>query len=207
MNNQLKDILEALLFAASEPLSIVELQNLFLLEDRPDKHRVRDYMLQLQKEYLEKPIELVEVASGYRFQVKTKYATWVSRLWEEKPVKYGRALLETLAIVAYQQPATRGEIEDIRGVAVSTNTIRTLMERDWIRVVGYKEVPGKPALYATTATFLDYFNLQTLAELPPLAELMDINLLETGDIQLQLGEQAPTEKNINEESNITRTLN
>lgn len=204
MDNQVKDILEASLFAASEPLSIVELQNLFLLEERPDKHRVRDCMLQLEKEYAEKPIELVEVASGYRFQVRTKYATWVARLWEEKPVKYGRALLETLAIVAYQQPATRGEIEDIRGVAVSTNTVRTLMEREWIRVVGHKDVPGKPALYATTATFLDYFNLQTLADLPPLAKLMDIDLREAGDRQIELGEEAPIEKAY-EESDITRT--
>ncbi|PCH83051.1 MAG: SMC-Scp complex subunit ScpB [Piscirickettsiaceae bacterium] len=205
MNNQVKDILEASLFAASEPLSIVELQNLFLLEDRPDKHRVRDCMLQLEKEYAEKPIELVEVAGGYRFQVRTKYATWVSRLWEEKPVKYGRALLETLAIVAYQQPATRGDIEDIRGVAVSTNTIRTLTEREWIRVVGHKDVPGKPALYATTAIFLDYFNLQTLADLPPLAKLMDIDPREAGDSQIELGEAAPLEKTY-EESDTTRTL-
>ncbi len=207
MSDQVKNILEASLFAATEPLSIVELQNLFMLEDRPDKHRVRDCLLALQEEYEEKPIELIEVASGYRFQVKTKYASWVSRLWEEKPVKYGRALLETLAIIAYQQPATRGDIEEIRGVAVSTNTIRTLMERDWVRVVGHKEVPGRPALYATTAGFLDYFNLQTLADLPPLANLMDLDMREVGEIQLELGEQTPIENQHHEESSTARTSN
>jgi len=178
-----------------------------MLEDRPDKHRVRDCLLALQEEYEEKPIELIEVASVYRFQVKTKYASWVSRLWEEKPVKYGRALLETLAIIAYQQPATRGDIEEIRGVAVSTNTIRTLMERDWVRVVGHKEVPGRPALYATTAGFLDYFNLQTLADLPPLANLMDLDMREVGEIQLELGEQTPIENQHHEESSTARTSN
>ncbi|MEO1889563.1 MAG: SMC-Scp complex subunit ScpB, partial [Cycloclasticus sp.] len=146
----IKDILEASLFAASEPLSIMELQGLFLLEDRPDKHRVREAINLLQAEYKAKPIELIETASGYRFQVKSEYSSWVARLWEEKPVKYSRGLLETLAIIAYQQPATRGEIEEIRGVAVSTNIIRTLEERSWIRVIGHKEVPGRPALYAST---------------------------------------------------------
>ena len=177
MSDQVKNILEASLFAATEPLSIVELQNLFMLEDRPDKHRVRDCLLALQEEY------------------------------EEKPVKYGRALLETLAIIAYQQPATRGDIEEIRGVAVSTNTIRTLMERDWVRVVGHKEVPGRPALYATTVGFLDYFNLQTLADLPPLANLMDLDMREVGEIQLELGEQTPIENQHHEESSTARTSN
>ncbi|MGB2268877.1 MAG: SMC-Scp complex subunit ScpB, partial [Cycloclasticus pugetii] len=132
----IKNIIEASLFAASEPLSIMELQNLFSLEDRPDKHSLREVVNQLQDEYSTKPVELVEVANGYRFQVKSKYSPWVARLWEEKPVKYSRALLETLAIIAYQQPATRGEIEDIRGVAVGTNIIRTLEDRNWVRVIG-----------------------------------------------------------------------
>jgi segregation and condensation protein B len=188
---ELKNIIEASLFAATEPLSTIEIQGLFLLEERPDKHAVRDVINRLQEEYAERPIELVETASGYRFQVKSKYSSWVARLWEEKPVKYSRALLEILAIVAYQQPATRGEIEEIRGVAVSTNIIRTLQEREWVRVIGHKDVPGRPALYATTKEFLDYFNLQTLADLPPLASLLDIDLLPSTDTQLNLGDDSP----------------
>ncbi|MBV1875010.1 MAG: SMC-Scp complex subunit ScpB [Cycloclasticus sp.] len=193
---ELKNIIEASLFAASEPLSLMELQGLFLLEDRPDKHSLREAVKQLQDEYSEKPVELVEVASGYRFQVKSIYSPWVARLWEEKPVKYSRALLETLAIIAYQQPATRGEVEEIRGVAVSTNIIRTLEERQWLRVIGRKEVPGRPALYATTKEFLDYFNLQTLADLPPLANLLDIDLLQRNDVQLNLGDNTPINKEV-----------
>jgi len=188
---ELKSIIEASLFAANEPLSIMELQSLFLLEERPDKHSLREAIKQLQEEYSVKSIELVEVASGYRFQVKSIYSPWVARLWEEKPVKYSRALLETLAIIAYQQPATRGEVEEIRGVAVSTNIIRTLEEREWLRVIGRKEVPGRPALYATTKEFLDYFNLQTLADLPPLATLLEIDLLPSSDVQLNLGDDTP----------------
>lgn len=193
---KLKSIIEASLFAASEPLSLMELQGLFLLEDRPDKHSLREAVKQLQEEYSAKSIELVEVASGYRFQVKSIYSPWVARLWEEKPVKYSRALLETLAIIAYQQPATRGEVEEVRGVAVSTNIIRTLEERQWLRVIGRKEVPGRPALYATTKEFLDYFNLQTLADLPPLATLLDIDLLQRNDVQLNLGDNTPINKEV-----------
>ena len=193
---KLKSIVEASLFAASEPLSLMELQGLFLLEDRPDKHSLREAVKQLQEEYSVKSIELVEVASGYRFQVKSIYSPWVARLWEEKPVKYSRALLETLAIIAYQQPATRGEVEEVRGVAVSTNIIRTLEERQWLRVIGRKEVPGRPALYATTKEFLDYFNLQTLADLPPLASLLDVDLLHRNDVQLNLGDNTPINKEV-----------
>ncbi|ORU94106.1 MAG: SMC-Scp complex subunit ScpB [Cycloclasticus sp. symbiont of Bathymodiolus heckerae] len=196
MGTELKNIIEAALFAANEPLSIVELQGLFLLEERPDKHAVRGEILQLQDDYANKPIELIETASGYRFQVKTKYSPWVTRLWEEKPVKYSRALLETIAIIAYQQPVTRGEIEGVRGVAVSTNIIRTLQEREWVRVIGHREVPGRPALYATTKDFLDYFNLQTLADLPALASLLDIDLMPLADMQLNLGDDAPTDKDV-----------
>ncbi|MGB1647662.1 MAG: SMC-Scp complex subunit ScpB [Cycloclasticus sp.] len=190
----IKNIIEAALFAANGPLSIMEIQDLFLLEDRPDKHLVRKAIKDLKEDYSAKSIELVEVASGYRFQVKSEYSSWLARLWEEKPVKYSRALLETLAIIAYQQPATRGDIEEIRGVAVSTNIIRTLQEREWVRVIGHKEVPGRPALYATTKEFLDYFNLQTLADLPPLASLLDIDLSANQDLQLNLGDETPSIK-------------
>ena len=191
---ELKGIIEASLFAANEPLSIAEIQGLFLLENRPDKHALREAIKQLQENYSNQSIELVETASGYRFQVKSEYSPWVARLWEEKPVKYSRALLETLAIIAYQQPTTRGEVEEIRGVAVSTNIIRTLQERSWVRVIGHKEVPGRPALYATTKEFLDYFNLQTLSDLPPLASLLDIDLLPNSEVQLNLGEGTPTNR-------------
>ncbi len=197
VNNELKNIVEVGLFAASEPLSIMELQSLFLLEEKPDEYAVRSVIKQLQEDYHTRPIELIEVASGYRFQVKVKYSTWVERLWEEKPVKYSRALLETLAIIAYQQPVTRGEIEKIRGVAVSTNIMRTLQERQWVRIVGHKEVPGRPALYATTIEFLDYFNLQTLADLPPLASLLDIELMTSADKQFDLGDDAPIDEKVN----------
>ncbi len=205
---ELKGIIEASLFAANEPLSIAEMQGLFLLEDRPDKHAVREAIKQLQERYSTQSIELVETASGYRFQVKSVYSPWVARLWEEKPVKYSRALLETLAIIAYQQPTTRGEVEEIRGVAVSTNIIRTLQERTWVRVIGHKEVPGRPALYATTKEFLDYFNLQTLSDLPPLASLLDIDLLPSSDVQLNLGDDTPTDRDTiqNEKEHSSKKL-
>ena len=205
---ELKGIIEASLFAANEPLSIAEMQGLFLLEDRPDKHALREAIKQLQENYSNQSIELVETASGYRFQVKSEYSPWVARLWEEKPVKYSRALLETLAIIAYQQPTTRGEVEEIRGVAVSTNIIRTLQERSWVRVIGHKEVPGRPALYATTKEFLDYFNLQTLSDLPPLASLLDIDLLPSSDVQLNLGDDTPTDRDTiqNEKEHSSKKL-
>lgn len=186
MDIKIKDIIEAALFAANESLSVPEIRNLFLIEERPDKNQVKKLLNELREEYSKKSIELVNTASGYRFQVKTEFSEWISRLWEEKPVKYSRALLETLAIIAYQQPATRGEIEEIRGVAVSTNIIRTLEEREWIRVVGHKEVPGRPALYATTRQFLDYFNLLTLADLPSLVELQKIDHLMDNALPLNL---------------------
>lgn len=185
MDIDLKAIIEAALFAADEPLSIHEMQQLFLEHEQPDKQDLRFVVHELQQAYADRPMELVEVASGFRFQVRQAFSPWVSRLWEEKPVRYSRALLETLAIIAYQQPVTRGEIEEIRGVAVSTNIIRTLMEREWVRVIGHKEVPGRPALYATTRQFLDYFNLKTVAELPTLSELKELDLTPEA-MQLQL---------------------
>jgi len=180
-----KNILEAVLFAASESLSIVELQNLFIKVERPSKIQLKEFIEQLQQEYVDKPIELIETSSGYRFQVKTYYSPWVSRLWEEKPAKYSRAMLETLAIIAYQQPVTRGDIENIRGVAVSSQLVRILLDRKWVRVSGHKDVLGKPALYSTTAEFLDYFNLKTIAELP---EMIDLDTAQINRIK-QLGEE------------------
>jgi len=172
---QLKDILEAALFAASEPVSIERLLALFDDDERPERDEVRAALDQLQQEWAVRSIELKQVASGYRFQVRQEFAPWLSRLSEERAPRYSRALLETLALIVYRQPITRASIEEIRGVTVSTSIIKTLSDRDWIRVVGYRDVPGKPALYGTTKRFLDDFNLKTLGELPPLSDIRPID--------------------------------
>lgn len=172
---QMRNIIEAALFAATEPLNVERMQLLFDEGQQPSKDTLHQVLLQLQQDYAERGIELKEVASGYRFQARREVSPWVSRMWEEKPQRYSRATLETLALIAYRQPITRAEIEDIRGVSVSTNIIKTLQERNWVRIVGHRDVPGRPAMYATTRQFLDYFNLKSLDELPPLAELMDID--------------------------------
>lgn len=176
---QLKKIVEAALLALDGPLSVTELLSMF--EDAPDKpnrQAIRKALLELQEDYAERGVELKEVASGFRFQVRSELADWVNRLYEERPQRYSQALLETLAIIAYRQPVTRGEIEDIRGVSLSTGIVRTLFERDWIKVVGHRDVPGHPELLATTSRFLDYFNLKELAELPLLGEIKDLDQVE-----------------------------
>ena len=169
----LKNIVEALLFAADKPLSLVKIQTIFADEDGqcPEKTSIQAVISDIADDYRDRPVQLQQVASGYRFQVKEELSPWITRLLEERPPRYSRALLETLSIIAYQQPTTRSEIEAIRGVSVNTQIIKTLVERDWIKIIGYKEVPGKPALYATTRPFLDYFNLKSLTELPTLKEL------------------------------------
>ncbi|HXH55608.1 MAG TPA: SMC-Scp complex subunit ScpB [Gammaproteobacteria bacterium] len=178
----LQALLEAILLAAAKPLTEEQLLNLFEEEERPSIDVLREALQDLKHAFETRGIELIEVASGYRFQVKQKWVPWVSKLWDEKPQKYSRALLETLALIAYRQPVTRGEIEDIRGVAVSTSIFKTLLEdREWIRMVGHKEVPGRPALFATTKGFLDYFGLKSLQELPSLPDIMN---LETGNVDL-----------------------
>lgn len=170
-DNQLKILLEAILFAAGKPMTEEQLLTVFTDEEKPDIVVLKGALAALKADYENRGIALIEVASGYRFQVKPQWASWISRLWAEKAPKYSRALLETLALIAYRQPITRGEIENIRGVAVSSSLFKTLLEdREWIRVVGHKEVPGRPALYATTKLFLDYFGLQYLHDLPPLPE-------------------------------------
>lgn len=171
-------IVEAALLAASQPLTVVQLQALFPLDEPAPEDSVQTALQQLQDACSERGVELVELASGWRFQVKADVHAWVARLWTERQTKYTRATLETLALIAYRQPVTRGEIEQVRGVAVSSNTIKALEEREWIRVVGHRDVPGKPELLATTKTFLDYFGLKRLDELPPLSELRDIGELE-----------------------------
>jgi len=172
----LKPILEAAVMAADSPVPIERLQSLFSLLDEgaPDDDEIRAALAELQADFAGHGVELVEVAGGWRFQTRTEVATWVNRLWEERKPKYSRALLETLAIIAYRQPITRGEIEDIRGVAVSTGIIKTLQDREWVKIVGHREVPGRPAIYATTRQFLEYFGLRGLGELPTLAELRDV---------------------------------
>ena len=175
---QLKRIVEAALLAAGHPLTLVQLNELFNEEEMPGVDAIANALAELQADCGERGIELVEVASGWRYQIRQETQPWVSRLWSERQTKYSRALLETLALIAYRQPITRAEIEQIRGVAVSTNIIKTMEEREWIRVVGHRDVPGKPALFGTTKHFLDYFNLKSLDELPPLAELRDLNEIE-----------------------------
>lgn len=181
--NQLKQIIEGALFAASAPMSAEMLGKLFLDEEKPALGEIRQALTQLQAEYGNRGIELVSVSSGYRFQVAQAVAPYIAKTLEEKPARYSRALLETLALIAYRQPITRGEVEDIRGVVVSTHIIKTLHEQEWIRIVGYKEVPGKPALYATTKAFLDHFGLNNLSDLPPLAELKDLDSIDTQQIE------------------------
>jgi segregation and condensation protein B len=172
---QLKNIVEAALLAAGEPLTVERLATLFEEEQRPEKKALLAAVEALQADCAGRGIELRELASGYRYQARSEISRWVSRLWEERAPRYSRALLETLALVAYRQPITRAEIEDIRGVAVSSSIMKTLLERGWVRIIGHRDVPGRPALYASTREFLDYFNLKTLDELPTLGELKDLD--------------------------------
>ncbi|WP_253938428.1 SMC-Scp complex subunit ScpB [Hahella sp. HN01] len=171
----LTQLIEAMLFASDRPLTVDQLMTMFV-EDftPPQRDEVKAALKELTAAYAKRAVNLVEVASGYRFQVRDEFAPWVGRLTEERPQRYSRAMLETLAIIAYRQPITRGDIEDIRGVAVSSQIMKTLQEREWVRVVGHKDVPGRPALFATTRQFLDYFNLKTLDQLPPLAEVRSL---------------------------------
>jgi segregation and condensation protein B len=173
----LKMILEAALLAAAEPVSVERLQGLFEEAQKPDREALRAALQELARDYEGRGVELIEVASGFRIQVRQTFAPWVSRLWEERAARYSRALLETLALIAYRQPITRGEIEEVRGVSVSSTIIKTLLERSWIKVLGHREVPGRPALYGTTRVFLDYFNLRSLGDLPPLAALRDLDAI------------------------------
>lgn len=168
---EIKKIVEALLFASSETMTAKQMQVLFPESERPETRLIQSAIDSLVMDYSIRAVELKQLASGYRFQVRPEFAPWVARLFEEKPTKYSRALLETLAIIAYQQPVTRTDIEDIRGVSVSSSIMNTLLEREWIQNTGQKQVPGLPTLYATTQQFLDYFNLSSLSQLPSLTEL------------------------------------
>lgn len=185
-NGQLKGIIEAALLAYGEPLNIEQLREIFDEFERPDAAAVRLALTALAADCEGRPVELVEVASGWRLQVRREHSTRLSKLWQERPTRYSRALLETLALIAYRQPITRGEIENVRGVTVNPNIVRTLTERGWIRVVGHREVPGHPELLGTTREFLDYFSLKSLDELPSLAALKDMD-----DVGIQLEFDGP----------------
>lgn len=173
----LLQIIEGALMAAGKPLTVAQIIDLFDEQDRPETTDVREALKEVAERCEGRGFELTEVAGGFRYQVRQSLSTWVARLWHERPQKYSRAMLETLSLIAYRQPITRGEIEEIRGVAVSSNIIKTLHEREWVRVVGHRDVPGRPAMYATTKIFLDYFNLKTLDQLPALAEIRDFDTL------------------------------
>ena len=188
MKNKLNEILEALLLSASRPINIDEMVKVFD-DPKPSKDDIRSALNQLDEDCIERGIELKQVASGYRLQVKQNLSAYVAKLWEERPQKFSKATLETLALMAYKQPITRGEIEEIRGVTVGTQLMRGLMERGWVKIIGQRDVPGRPSLYATTKEFLDYFGLQHLRELPELPSLPDLNSLE-----LQLPIEEPESK-------------
>ena len=199
---QLKRIVEAALLDAAQPLSLAQLSALFGETETPNHDDLARALTELDEECANRGVELKEVASGFRYQVRQDVHPWVARLWTERQTRYSRALLETLALIAYRQPITRGEIEQIRGVAVSTNIIKTLEEREWVRIVGYRDVPGKPALFGTSKTFLDYFNLKSLDELPPMAEIREI---EDFDPQLTLAPVAADVEPVEESAIVADT--
>jgi segregation and condensation protein B len=198
--HELKHLIEATLLAAGRPVTSDQLLDLFDERERPSSEQLRAALDLLAAEYESRGIELIEVASGWRVQVRARCADVVSRLWQERPSRYSRALLETLALIAYRQPITRSEIEEIRGVSISSTIMRTLQERNWIRVVGHREVPGHPELLGTTREFLDYFGLRSLDQLPTLAELRDV---ETIGVQLELpGGEVPADALVVEETEV-----
>tara|TARA_B100000953_G_scaffold178271_1_gene146835 strand:- start:799 stop:1401 length:603 start_codon:yes stop_codon:yes gene_type:complete len=186
MENKLIQIIEAALLSASRPLSIEEIQGLFPADQTPSKEDIKETLNEIEDLCAKRGVELKRVSSGYRMQVKQSLSAYIAKLWEEKPQRYSKATLETLALIAYRQPITRGEIEQIRGVSVGTQLIRGILERGWIKIVGQRDVPGRPSLYATTKEFLDYFGLQHLRELPGLPDLPDIDSL---DMELPLEEE------------------
>jgi segregation and condensation protein B len=188
--SELKKIIEALLLSSTDPLPLDKIQEVFDDWQRPELSLLKNIMTQLKTDYEARSFELIQVAGGYQVQTRSEYSQWIARLQIEKPSKYSRALLETLAIIAYKQPVTRADIEEIRGVAVNSHIMKTLMEREWIRIAGHKDVAGKPAVYTTTKEFLNYFNLNYLHELPSLPEVMETLTLHTAN---QLNEECITE--------------
>ena len=206
MNSEmLRKIIEGAIMAAGKPIDIVRLEALFEESECPPRDQIRAAIEEIQADCEERGFELVQVASGYRFQVRQQLSDWVNRLWEEKPKRYSRAMLETLALIAYRQPLTRGDIEAVRGVAVSSDIIKSLQERDWVRIVGHRDVPGRPALYATTKQFLDYFNIKSLEYLPTLGEIKDFSELDP-DLELALA-AVPADMPIAENDDLAVTDN
>ena len=191
MESNLNQIIEAALLSASRPLSIEEIQELFTESDNPSREEIKEALDEIESLCSNRGVELKRVSSGFRMQVKQSLSGYIAKLWEEKPQKFSKATLETLALIAYRQPITRGEIEEIRGVSVGTQLIRSILERGWVKIVGHRDVPGKPRLYATTKEFLDYFGLQHLRELPNLPDLPDLNSLE---MELPLEETSKEEE-------------
>ena len=191
----LKDRVEAILFSANRPLSINNLIDLFEVEDEEKKSKIISALFQVKKDYEGKAVELIEVASGYRFQIKQDFSEDVAKLWEVKPLKLSRATLETISIIAYMQPVTRGDIEEIRGVSVATSVVKLLIDQGWAKIKGYRDVPGRPALFITTQKFLDDFSLKTLSELPELPNLPDILSIDP-ELSLQNDVDAERPKNI-----------
>jgi len=205
----LASLLEAFLLASGKPLSLERLGELFEEAERPSSAQLKKALEVLEKSCKGRAFELKEVASGYRLQVRQRFSPWVGRLWEERPQRYSRAMLETLALIAYRQPITRGEIEDIRGVAVNSQIVKTLLEREWVRVVGHRDVPGRPAMFATTRQFLDHFNLKNLDELPPLAVLREMEpelrpILDDEDAPVPIALQARADEEADEEATPLR---
>ncbi|OGT47728.1 MAG: SMC-Scp complex subunit ScpB [Gammaproteobacteria bacterium RIFCSPHIGHO2_12_FULL_41_15] len=208
---QLVPILEAALFSAGEPLSLDRLLVLFQEDEKPTKAALSEALEILRGHYVDRAVELKKVATGYRFQSKQTFAPWLQRLWERKPPRYSRALLETLALIIYRQPITRGEIEDVRGVTVSSHIIKTLLEREWISVVGHRDVPGKPALFATTKQFLADMNLNSLNELPPLSEIIDLEvvgeqLAEQLKVPMELSMASEKNESIVQDDSVDETI-
>lgn len=193
MNNltpeRFQQVIEAALMVAGRPLTLQNLQKLFDDAEQPDINFLKTVLTAIAEKYSTSGVELCEIASGYQFQARTELSPWLSKLWEERPPRYSRAILETLALIAYRQPITRAEVEEIRGVTASSHIIKTLLEREWIKVLGHRDVPGKPAIYGTTKAFLDHFNLKSLRELPTLSELKDLESQEAKlNVQLELSE-------------------
>ncbi|MBE8215434.1 MAG: SMC-Scp complex subunit ScpB [Endozoicomonadaceae bacterium] len=202
----LQNIIESILFAVKKPMTIAQLIAVLPEEKAITADEIQTTLNALTAEYQSRGIELIEVASGYRFQIKNDVVPWVHKLWSEKPPKYGRSFLETLAIITYKQPVTRGEIEEVRGVSVSSHIMRTLQEREWIRIIGYREVPGRPAMYATTRQFLDYFNLKSLKDLPEFNYLSEKILSETTLLDDSKNNQDMTEQAIDRQSTTKQAL-
>ena len=183
MEHKLTQVIEAVLLSASRPLDVQEIERVFLEEERPTREEIRQALQDIEEQCIERGVELKKVSSGYRLQVRQTLSSYVAKLWEERPQRFSKATLETLSLIAYRQPITRGEIEEIRGVTIGTQLMRSLMERGWVKIVGQRDVPGRPSLYSTTKEFLDYFGLQHLRELPELPELPDLQSL---DMELPL---------------------